>query len=244
MTTEAPQFPPLFTGLAVEGGIDPFAKACAEAALGCDAGLVVHNTAVNRLSAAIVFAPEVSLAKAMAVLPVCAVGFQNALGALAPPEVAVHTSWDGTIFVNGAECGALRADASSSDPAAEPDWLVIGLTVPILPDQIGDGGRTPDKTALYEEGCGEVEPAQLLESWVRHSLVWLNRWSDEGTAPLHREWRGILRDVGEDVTMQTPDGPREGTFLGLDEDLGMLLRDGADTHLLPLTILLEKARQP
>ena len=79
-----PSFPPLFNGLAVESQVDPFDKACAEAARGCDAGLVVHDLGANTLRAALVFAPDVALVDAMAMLPLCGVGFQNALGALAP----------------------------------------------------------------------------------------------------------------------------------------------------------------
>ena len=84
--SDSPVFPPLLTGAQAE---DPFAQACAEARQGCDAGLVLYNLGPSVLQAAIVFAPEVPLAQAMAMLPLCAVGFQNALGALAPPEVAV-----------------------------------------------------------------------------------------------------------------------------------------------------------
>ena len=63
----------------------------------------------------------------MAALPACAVGFQNALGALAPPEVAVHLDWAGGVRVNGAHCGRLRAAADTRDPLAVPGWLVVGL---------------------------------------------------------------------------------------------------------------------
>jgi len=109
-------FPPLFSGLAVEGQIDPFDKACVEATRGCDAGLVVYNLGSNTMRAALVFAPDVILADAMAMLPLCGVGFQNALGALAPPEVAVHLDWDGGIKINGAACGRLRVAAAHAEP--------------------------------------------------------------------------------------------------------------------------------
>ena len=99
--------PPLFLEQAVTGALDPFNKACSQALLGCDAGLVVHNLSSDMLRAAIVFAPEVTLEEAMVMLPTCGIGFQNALGALAPPEVAVHLTWDGLILINGARCGRL-----------------------------------------------------------------------------------------------------------------------------------------
>ncbi len=107
-----PVFPPLLTGHPVQGREAPFDRAQAMAALGCDSGTVVYNIQADHLRVAVVFAPEVQLQDAMAMLPLCAVGFQNALGSLAPPEVAVHLGWDGLICVNGARCGAFRTAAS------------------------------------------------------------------------------------------------------------------------------------
>ncbi|WP_457650575.1 DUF4444 domain-containing protein [Profundibacter sp.] len=239
---EAPQpvtFPPLFQGQEVEGATDPFDKACALAALGCDSGVLVYNISADRLRAAIVFAPEVPLEQAMSVFCTCGIGFQNALGALAPPEVAVHLGWTGELRVNGGVAGTLRAAASTNDPAAEPDWLVIGLTVDLIPPSEDDPGNQPDSTALYLEGCGDVSPIRLLESWARHTLVWINRLMEDGNQALHAEWRGLVHGMGEDVTIDYNGQTLTGTFLGVDEDFGMLIRDGETTHLVPLSSRLE-----
>ena len=229
-----PSFPPLFSGLAVEGQVDPFDKACAEAARGCDAGLVVHDLGANLLRAALVFAPDVELVDAMAMLPLCGVGFQNALGALGPPEVAVHLEWAGGLRINGASCGTLRVAASSSNPKAEPDWMVIGLELPLWPET-DTPGDIPDQTALYAEGCADVNAMELLESWVKHTLVGINTWTEDGVKALHKDWRGLSHGIGEDITMNEI----SGTFLGVDEQFGMLIRAADTTHLVPLTYLLE-----
>ncbi|MDT8326339.1 MAG: DUF4444 domain-containing protein [Roseovarius sp.] len=229
-----PAFPPLMSGLAVSGSTDPFEKACAMASLGCDAGLIVHNITANRFLAALVMAPEVPLEEAMAMLPACGVGFQNALGALAPPEVAVHLEWPGGIRINGAACGHFRVAAGGSDPAGLPGWLVVGIDLPLLQITERPGDR-PDQTALYDEGCAEVDPVTLLESWARHTLVWINRWEDDGGKDLHSEWRPLAHDMGEDVHQNGI----AGKFLGVDERFGMLLRSGETTHLIPLSTLLE-----
>lgn len=229
-----PVFPPLLTGHPVQGGEDPFERAQAMAALGCDAGAVVYNIQADYLRVAIVFAPEVPLRDAMAMLPLCAVGFQNALGALAPPEVAVHLGWDGLICVNGAKCGVFRVSASGENAEEEPDWLIVSWELALMQTSSAPG-ETPDVTALYDEGCAEVSATQLVESWSRHMLTWLNRWQEDGNAPLHAEWMGLLRGVGEPLV----DG---GVFLGTDERFGMLIRDGVNTRLRPLTELLENGR--
>ncbi len=228
---DAPVFPPLLYGVQAS---DPFAFACAQARQGCDAGLIAYHPGPTVLQAALVFAPEVPLAQAMAMLPLAAVGFQNALGALAPPEVGVHLVWNGDLRVNGALCGRLNAAASHTAPDAAPDWLVIGLSVDILP-QSDTPGDTPDQTTLYGEGCSEVNAVTLLEAWARHTLVALNRWADDGTGPLHKDWTGLAWNIGGTVTQ----GDLTGTFVGVDENLGLLIKSCDRTHLVPLTDLLE-----
>lgn len=231
--TDTPTFPPLLWGEEAPG--DALEHACLKAALGCDAGLISYKLGAAEMQCALVFAPEVPLCRAMAMLPVCGVGFQNALGVLAPPEVAVHLTFDGGILVNGAACGQFRTVASDGDPDKVPDWLVVGFTLPLLPpsENMGD---TPDQTALFAEGCADVSPPALLEAWARHTLNWITRWEQEGSRPLHAEWRGLAHGIGEPTSF----GGRKGTFVGVDEDFGMLLRDDdGETHLIPLTELLE-----
>lgn len=225
--------PPLFSAQDAQGG-DPFALAIAAAAEGCDAGLVIHDLAADTLRAAIVFAPDVPLAQATAMLPICGVGIQNALGALAPPEVGVHLGWDGTIYVNGGICGALHIAAS--DPIDDmADWLVIDLTLSLWPAS-DEMGLTPDMTALYAEGCAEVSAVDLLEAWVRHTLVGINAWSDSGTKSLHREWVGLAHGLSGEITA----AGQTGTYIGVDETMGLLLKVAGTTTLIPLTAILTR----
>ncbi|WP_425039020.1 DUF4444 domain-containing protein [Primorskyibacter sp. S187A] len=225
-------FPPMMSGEQVTD--DVMEAAQMRAVQGCDAGLVVYALGDNRVEAALVFAPEVPLGAAMAMLPLCGVGFQNALGALAPPEVAVHLEWNGGIRVNGAACGGFSVAASTDDAEAVPDWLVVGFSLPLWPESDAPG-ETPDETALYAEGCVDVQAPMLVEAWARHTMNWIGRWEEDGSAALHSEWRGLVHGIGEEATR----GGLTGTFLGVDEHFGMLLRDESTTHLIPLTTLLE-----
>jgi len=237
---DAPSFPPLFRGDAAEAGIDPFTKAMSAAIVGTDPGLIVHRLEPERLRAAIVLAPEAPLEDALAMVFAAALGFADALGALAPPEVGVHLDWPGGLRVNGAKCGTLHAAASDSAPEKEPDWLVIGLDLPIFPQDANfEPGQAPDSTTLVEEGCGEVAPTQLLESWSRHTLVWINRWLDDGMPPLHSDWRARAFSIGEEVSLTLQGKTHSGTFVGIDGKGGMLLRHGDQTTLLPLSLMLE-----
>lgn len=226
-------FPPMMQGQPVSE--EAFAEAVRQATLGCDAGLIVYSTGADVIEAALILAPEVPLSKAMAMLPLAAVGFQNALGAIAPPEVSVHLEWLGGVRVNGASCGTFEVAAATTDPLAVPDWIVVGFTVPFLPES-DEMGHTPDRTVLAAEGCADVLPDQLIESWARHTLHWINRWETDGPRAVHAEWRGLSHGIGEATSV----AGMTGVFMGIDEDFGMLLKDDhGQTHLIPLTHLLE-----
>lgn len=235
MRDEAPSFPPLFRGQP-SAELAPFEAAVKAARAEADPGLVCHDVQADRMRAALLFGPEMELKKAMAALPVCGIGFQNAFGALAPPSVGVHLDWDGGLRINGAVAGRLTIVASTDDPDTIPAWMVVGLTLDLMPSS-DDPGETPDVTSLWDEGCAEIDPMTLLEAWVRHTLIWINRWLEEGVKPIHDEWSGLAHGQGE----ATKTGGHEGTYTGVDEDFGMLVKAGETTHLVPMTTLLKEA---
>lgn len=236
----APSFPPLLKGLAT-GPANPFTVAIAEAERGVDSGLLTWSLSPERLRAAIVLVPEMPLEQAMAAFCACGVGLQNAMGAHAPPETAVHLDWTGGIRLNGGHAGGLRIAASSRDPAVEPAWMVVGLELTLrLPDTL-EPGETPDWTALSQEGCAEIDPLLLLEAWSRHSMLWLMGLDDqEGRAKLHREWEGLAWMRGQEISLPMDGTHISGLFLGVDENFGMLLKLGEKTHLIRLSKLLEE----
>lgn len=237
---EPPTFPPLLRGEAMAAGMDPFAKAVSGAITGIDAGLVTYALEPHRIRAAMVLAPEAPLEDAMAMVFAAALGFGDALGALAPPEVGVHMDWPGGLRVNGAKCGRIRAAAADTPPDQEPDWLIVGFDVPVFPtgDTV-EPGQEPDNTTLSEEGCGEISANRLVESWARHTLVWINRWLDEGLPALHGDWRARVFGLGEEITLIAEGKTLAGTFVGLDEKGGALVRTATQTTLVPLSSMLE-----
>lgn len=236
-----PEFPPVFDGMAAEPGRDPFQLAIELAREGIDPGLIVYKVRTDHLSAALVLAPETSLADAMPMVLVAAIGFADSFGALAPSEVAAQFDWPGGFRINGARCGGLRAAASVANPGSEPDWLVIGIDVPFFAQTAAEPGTSPDQTTLWDEGCSEIDPCRLLESWSRHTLVWMNDWMTDGIGRIHADWTGRAYSIGKEVEIIAAGNRYVGEFLGLDERGGLLLKTIDGTIMLPLTDMLEKS---
>ena len=80
-------------------------------------------------------------------------------------------------------------------------------------------GSDPSQTWLYEEGCIELTVPQVIESWSRHSLVWLNSFEEKGYRGIQDHWRAKCDSIGSDVTY-----PNKGTFVGTDENGSLLLK--------------------
>ena len=226
--TESPQFPPLFSGVAVPKRTDPFDKAVSSAIAGVDSGTIFYSEVADTLRAALVLAPETPLEDAIQAVYVAQIGLAESIGALAPPEIPVHFQWPDRIKINGAVCGGVRFASDVSDPKAQPNWLVIGIDVPFIPLN-DEPGKNPNKTCLVEEGCGEISPMALLESWSKHTLLWLTYFMDTGFERIHNEWRPRCDTLGKMITH-----PRSGVFVGLDDKGRMLLRQEVMTETLSL----------
>ena len=240
LSAHEPSFPPLFSGEAVQSGVDPFKEAVARARKGTEPGLIMYRIRPDYLSAALVLAPETTLDDAISMVLVASVGFTDSFGSVSPSEVAAQIDWPGTFRINGARCGGIRAASSTFDPLIVPDWLVIGLEVPFFAQDAVEPGQEPDTTTLWDEGCSDIEPRQLLESWSRHVLVWMHDWLEDGLARIHSEWTGRAYSIGKTIEIVVAGDTYSGQFIGLDEKGGMLLKIAGNTELLPLTLILEE----
>ena len=190
-----------------------FARAASRARDGrLGAGDLVWVDMDHRLEMALVTEPDVARERCAEMVPLFAVACGDALGALAPPEVAVTYRWPDRLLVNGAEAGRLALALANGSP---PDWLVVGLHLAVRPADASDPGLDPSRTTLWDEGCGEIAVRDLVSAIARHTVAVLHDWDTGGFGAVHRAWTG--RHAGE-----------EG-FLGLDDHGNALMREGDRT---------------
>lgn len=233
---ERPAMPPLFRALAVTPDIDPFERARQLAAEGAEAGTVLWSTGENRCQAAVVLAPEYPLEDSLPVVLVAMLGLGDALGALLPPVVALTFGWPDRIEINGGVVGGVRlASARTGNPADIPDWLVVGYGL-AAQSTGSEPGHRAGRTTLADEGC-EVAGIDLVEQFSRHFLAWINRWQEDGVAPVRQAW--LSRAAGLTGSIEVASGPhrRQGIFTGLTDTGSIrLMRNG-----ITQTVSLEEA---
>jgi BirA family biotin operon repressor/biotin-[acetyl-CoA-carboxylase] ligase len=229
-----PQLPPLLRAVEVPVGQDVLAKAIAVAP-STEIGTVFYSQDADSMKIAVRLAPEVPLKLAGQMLFTMMVGLGDAIGALAPPEIAVTYQLPGYLLLNRGRAGLVRL---VPDPAASrdevPEWMIVGAEVRLSQLSLPEGEWTirdgEEHTSLAEEGGGFISRTRLVESSCRHFLVWVNRWTNDGFKPIYDAW---MQRLDGKTPILFEDGSNVD-WLGLDEDGGALLKvDGKPTSILP-----------
>jgi BirA family transcriptional regulator, biotin operon repressor / biotin---[acetyl-CoA-carboxylase] ligase len=230
-----PVFPPLLKGHAVKAPLTSITEACRLAARGeLGAGDIVWSRNTAKAECALILEPDVSLARAQQMVPLVMVALAETLGALCPPELPVEFAWPDRVLVNGGDAGRVTmiapagtASAGASEPV--PRWIVIGVTLHLAArDGEREPGLTADITALAEEGAGDVTRSAVLEHLAACMLAWLDTWSSDGFRSIHDQW--LFRTTGRQGGCLAPGETEPVTVLGLDEDVGLLIKNADGTH--------------
>lgn len=229
-----PTFPPLLNGHGVKSPLRPFNHAITGARTReFGAGDVVWSRNTALFDCAIVLEPEVAYERALEMLYLSMVALGDAIGALSPPEIAVTYWWPQTIRVNGAYAGEVRIAAGPQDGAGVPEWLVLGAEIAMRGDLSDpDPGRHPDRTSLQEEGAGEFNRTDLIESYCRHFLTWLHSWEQDGFRPVHEAWLFRADGYEKDTEIDYRGERLAGHFVSLDDTGNLLLKTQEGMQLL------------
>ncbi len=233
--------PPAFRAIAAGATADVLSIARAMAAEGADPGRFVWAERDDRADCAVVLAPEAPLADSLLVAYVAMVAIGNSLGALLPPVVPVVFGWPDRIVLNGAPIGGIRLRAAATDgPDAVPAWMVVGCTLALKTPADGDEpGHAPDRTTLAQEGGGDLTATALLEGFARHFLNWINRWQEDGFAPVKAAW--LARAAGHGPAnqgMETTGPWADRTLLRMADDGSVTFNEGGAEVTRPLAEIL------
>lgn len=232
---DPPLLPPILTPIPVVKDVDVFAKAIAVAGKS-ETGTVLYSENPEYVEVAIILSPEVPKIKCNQMLYILMVAAGDAIGALAPPEVAVTYSFPGFIFLNRGEAGFVKIEvAPSTDDKSIPDWMVVGLKLRLNNNiEINENEINADVTSLADEGGGYVSRTRAIESLSRHFLAWVSQWEDEGFKPVTEVWNK-RREETKVVTLKSG---QEVSWVGLDENgLAIVKSNAQELFLSPIDII-------
>lgn len=241
-----PVFPPLFSGHAVRAPRRPFAEAVEGARGGrFGAGDVIWARNTRLMDLAVVLEPDVKRPRTYEIVCLAAVALADAIGAVAPPEAAINWTWPDQLTLNNARFGEIRFAVSREEDGEEvPRWLVLGIEVAVAPAPDGpEPGLFLDRTTLVDEGCSDLTRTHVIEAWMRHFLVWLNTWSEDGFGPVHEAYLFRANGYRQAIEVETAGSRLSGIFQGLDDHGNMLLKTDAGTRLIAMSDRLGQAGQ-
>lgn len=170
----------------------------------------------------LVLRPDCPPATAVQLSFVAALGAGGGLAEVMPPMIDMKYKWPNDILLNRRKAGGILLETEGIT-GERLEWLVlgVGLNVAHYP-----GETAFPATSLHEEGATEVSVETLLEAFARHFQSWVNRWLDDGFAPVRHAWRENAVGLGESVHVRLPNSELEGVFEDIDADGALLLRCG------------------
>lgn len=198
--------PPVFAAAHVAA--DAFGAARGMAVGGGEAGTLVVadlGPGATRLELAVILEPDRPAAACFPALPITMLAMADALAALGPPLKPIGFTWPDRLLLDGAEVGRARLALPKPSTEPLPAWLVVGVELRwhFAPDS-DEPGRTPDRTALLEEGFGEVTLPEIVEAFARHLLHWVDRWQSEGLAEATNHYRARLIEPAAETVRFDP----------------------------------------
>lgn len=173
----------------------------------------------GNLYCALILRPDYPFATAMQLNYVAVVALGTMLAGMAALWTNLRYRWANDVLLNSAKVAAVTLDPAAAD-SDTLDWLVLGVAVNVT----SHPEDTPfPATNLIEEGCTDVSEIDVLESFSRHFLSWINRWAEEGFGPVRQAWLHRADDIGKAREIKLKGEALSGTFVEVDEAGAMVL---------------------
>jgi BirA family transcriptional regulator, biotin operon repressor / biotin---[acetyl-CoA-carboxylase] ligase len=139
---------------------------------------------------------------------VAALAIGATVGALVPRPVDLRYKWPNDVLVSGRKTSGILLESESG-----ADWLILGVGINVT--SFPEDTETP-ATSLRQEGAADATVEAALERFAHAFLVWANRWTDDGFAPVRAAWLGRAQGRGERIRVRLPNETVEGRFADLD----------------------------
>ena len=206
-----PHLPPVYEPVALSAPANVQAEAIALARAGAEEGTLVWgptagcgvaranktwHPAGDGLTCAILLRPEDPLAVAAQTALVAVVALGNAAAQAVQPMTDLAYGWPNDLFLNQRKAAAVTLHGGEDEGGR---WLVVGANLNLAeePDPGGLGAAS-----LFSEGHARLGREEFLEAYAHQFLAWLNRWAEDGMAPVHRAWQGRARGLEEPLRLQ------------------------------------------
>lgn len=175
----------------------------------------LYATLLQRLSCPAGVVHQISLVAGVAVVDaVRSVAGAHSLAGL-------RLKWPNDVLIGGAKCAGILAESQQGGTGSVIVVVGIGINLSSHPDALGRPA-----THLAAHGVS-VAPDAMLAALACSMSGWLERWDlGRGFCRIVAAWLERAGPIGEPMSVHAGAEHVAGSFMGLDADGALLLRDG------------------
>jgi BirA family transcriptional regulator, biotin operon repressor / biotin---[acetyl-CoA-carboxylase] ligase len=173
----------------------------------------------GNLYASLILRPGCPPSRAAQLGFVAALAIGDALGSTCEPLEGLSYKWPNDVLVRGRKIAGILLE-SELGQGEIPEFVVAGVGINLVTSPKNTENRA---TSIAEQGLRPVAPANALEEFARHFRAWVERWREDGFAPVRTAWLANAIFLGEPIEVQL-DGPTlRGRFLDIDQHGALVL---------------------
>jgi BirA family biotin operon repressor/biotin-[acetyl-CoA-carboxylase] ligase len=174
----------------------------------------------GNLHCAIVLRPDEPMAVAEQINYVTAVSLATAIAGFVTPMTELRYRWPNDVLLNDLKVAGILLDpcAVNNDNV---ECLVLGINVNVKshPKDLDDRAAN-----MHADGFSTSTDAELLESFSRHFLSWINRWAEEGFGPIGKAWTQRANGMGQPIKLELAKETVNGEFVELDSEGAIVVK--------------------
>lgn len=176
-------------------------------------------SAAGGLYAALILRPEAPLTQAAQLSLVAMQALVSGAAEHVTPLTELHVRWPNDLLLRQGKVGTVQMRWRLG-AGARLDWLALGLYVNVrnAPEAFGF-----DASSMHVDGEAIVTAEALLGSFARQFLVWVDRWANDGFAPIRKAWLQRAVGLDDENEIRTNAGCFAGRARTLADDGGLLM---------------------
>ena len=133
-------------------------------------------------------------------------------------DAPLRLKWPNDILMGTAKMGGILVESTTA--RGSPGFLAVvgfGLNIASHPEDLGRAATSLGRHARAPS------PAAVLDILAERFLDWLDVWKDgDDFAAIRRAWMERAGRIGEEISVNSADGPIRGTYRGLAETGALL----------------------
>ncbi len=183
------------------------------------------------LYAGLVLRPDEIPADAVQLGVVGVVALGSAVAEHVLPLTELHFRWPNDLLLRHGKVASIQMRWSAAE-SGRTEWLVLGINANVSapPSLLGH-----DAASVQVDGECAVSAGQLLNSFARQFLIWVDRWANDGFEPVRKVWQQRMVGIGDDYAVSVAGSLREGRIVNIGADGGLLLGHGDAIDRISLT---------